>query len=91
MRGPHSPKENPYQSPCQPVFRQPFQKRLRRAFRLAWVAYREGIEAEGMTLREHFRAWFCLFSLIAILILLAISAALYLSGNDLFMHYFRNR
>ena len=91
MRGPHSPQENPYQSPCQPVFRQPFQKRLRRACRLAWVAYREGIEAEGMTLREHFRAWFCLFSLIAILILLAISAGLYLSGNDLFMHYFRNR
>ena len=90
MQGPHSPQENPYQSPCQPVFRQPFQKRFRRACRLAWVAYREGIELEGMTLREHFRAWFCLFSLTAILILLAISAGLYLSGNDLFMHYFRN-
>ncbi len=90
MRGPHSPQENPYQSPCQPVFRQPFQRRLRRACRLAWVAYRDGIEAEGLTLREHFRAWVCLFLLIAILILLAISAVLYVSGNDLFMHYFRN-
>jgi hypothetical protein len=80
---------NPYQSPSRYVHVLPFRARFKRSMKRALVAYQQGLEEEGLTVREHFKVWIYFFLMIVVLVLLVISALFYLSGYDLFFYYFR--
>lgn len=84
-----STEGNPYQSPSRYVHVLPFRIRFKRSFKRALLAYQQGLEEEGLTVGDHFKAWIYFLLMIVVFVLLVISAIFYLSGYDLFFYFFR--